>query len=286
MRGDPLSEVTRGALLREAEARLREAGVETARLDARLLLQHVAGLTHVDIVTEPGAPVASPIAQTFREAIAARGEGAPVAHLTGTREFWGLAFATGPGALVPRPDTETLVEAMLPHIRDGARVADLGTGTGCILAAILSERPAAYGIGIDLSAQALRLAARNLAAHAPGRAGLARSRWAEPLAPGFDAIVSNPPYIRRPDMAMLSPEVRRDPALALDGGTDGLDAYRALAPSVARVLAPGGWLGLEIGRGQETDVMAILEGCGFAAEGTATDLGGIVRVVLGRRLGS
>ena len=278
-----LGEPLRAALLREGERRLREADVAAFRLDARLLLQNVAGLTHVDVLAEPDARIEASIAQAFRDAIRARAEGAPVAHLTGTREFWGLDIATGPGALVPRPDTETLVEAMLPHIGDGARIADVGTGTGCILAAILSERPAAYGVGVDVSGEALTLAARNLATHAPGRAGLVRGRWAEPLAGGLDAIVSNPPYVRRTSLATLAPEVRCDPVLALDGGPDGLDAYRALARSAARALKAGGWLGLEIGQGQEADVSVLLEGAEFAIEGTARDLGGIVRVVVARR---
>ncbi len=277
------------ALLGEGQARLRRAGVESARLDARLLLQHVAGLTHADILAASHDPVAPATGDAYRALIGRRAAGAPVAHLTGRREFWGLLFETGPDALVPRPDTETLVEAALERLAPGAgrRVADLGTGTGCILAAILSERSGAAGLGVDLSPDAARLAARNLARLTPGRALVARGRWAEPLAVGrFDLVVSNPPYIETGDLAHLSAEVRRDPALALDGGADGLDAYRALIPSARAALRRDGWLCLEIGRGQDVSVAHLLTASGFADIEMRDDLAGITRVVMGRREGA
>ncbi len=277
------------ALLGEGQAELRRAGVESARLDARLLLQHAAGLSHADILAASRAPVASEMVSVYRALIDRRAAGAPVAHLTGEREFWGLLMETGPDALVPRPDTETLVEAALERLAPGAgrRVADLGIGTGCILAAILSERPGVTGVGVDLSADAARLAARNLARHAPDRAIVARGCWAEPLAAGrFDLVVSNPPYIETGDLAHLPAEVRRDPSLALDGGADGLAAYRALIPSARRALRRGGWLCLEIGRGQDTAVVDLLAASGFVDMETRDDLAGITRVVIGRREGT
>ena len=277
------AKATRAALLRAGRDRLAAAGVDTPQLDARLLLQHAAELTHVDLLSASDIAVNANDADRFLALVDARSQGVPVAHLTGRREFWGLLFETGPGALVPRPDTETLVEAVLPHVEDDALVADLGAGTGCILAALLHERSRAFGIAVDLSPDALALAARNLARHAPGRAALLRGQWADALGAGFDAIVSNPPYIVHDEMAGLPREVRRDPMLALDGGADGLDAYRALIPSAARALRSGGRLGLEIGRWQEEAVGALLERNGFGDIELASDLAGITRALTARQ---
>ncbi|MEM7566072.1 MAG: peptide chain release factor N(5)-glutamine methyltransferase [Pseudomonadota bacterium] len=275
-----------GALLGEGRERLRAAGVDSAGLDARLLLQHVAAVEHADLLVRSEAPASSGVAQAFDDAIARRAGGVPVAHIVGRREFWGLNIETGPDALVPRPDTEILVEAALEGLAlvKTPVVADLGTGTGCILAAVLSERADATGVAVDLSPEAAGLAARNLARLVPERATVVRGHWAGPLAPArFDLVVSNPPYIETGDMAGLAREVRREPALALDGGADGLDAYRALIPSARAALREGGWLCVEIGRGQERDVARLFAGAGFARVATRADLAGIVRVVSGCR---
>jgi release factor glutamine methyltransferase len=212
-----------------------------------------------------------------------------VGRLHGPREFWSLSFALSPDTLEPRPDTETVVEAALAALPDRdapLTMVDLGTGTGAILAALLSERPNAFGVGIDISAGAAHAARDNLA-----RAGLASrsavlvGSWGEALAGGFDLVVSNPPYIPSADIAGLSREVRLfDPARALDGGADGLAAYGAIASALPRLLAPGGTVVLELGIGQEAAVAALLRAQGIAPQGPAKlDLGGVPRALVGRK---
>jgi release factor glutamine methyltransferase len=211
-----------------------------------------------------------------------------VALIRGSKEFWSLPLAVTPDVLVPRPETETVVEAALAvAARDRAvRIADLGTGSGAILLALLSELPAASGIGTDRSERALAVARRN--ADALGfcpRAAFVACHFADAVAPGCDIVVANPPYIPTDGIATLAPDVRDfDPRLALDGGRDGLSAYRAIAGDAARVLAPGAWLALEIGVGQAEAVAALLVQHGLAVPcPPRSDLAGRPRVVMGQR---
>ena len=208
------------------------------------------------------------------------------------REFWGLPLALSAATLVPRPDTETLVELALEMLRGcpaplhPLRIADLGTGSGAILLALLSELPDAIGLGTDISVAALATARSNaVQLGVADRADFIACDYAAALSGPFDLVVSNPPYIRSADIAGLATEVRNfDPLAALDGGPDGLDAYRALIPQAARLLAPQGVLAVEVGQGQHGDVRALMTAAGLAPEGPAkADLAGIRRAVAGRK---
>jgi release factor glutamine methyltransferase len=255
--------------LREAAERLRAAGIESPRADARLLCDHAQ--------TE-GA--------SFEHLIERRLRREPVAYIAGRKEFWSLDFAVGPGVLIPRPETETLVEEALKQLpeSDGAyRVLDLGTGTGCLLLAFLSERPKARGIGLDNSAIALEWASRNVARHGlEPRVQLVHGGWQH--AEGyFDLIFCNPPYVPTADLAGLPSDVGDyEPRAALDGGPDGLSAYRAIAPVLKRHLKSNGVVLLEIGAGQHHVVEQIVAAEGLKAPRIAADLAGIPRCLVVR----
>lgn len=279
-----------GAALRAVRDMFRAAGLDTPDLDARVLAAHATGLDLTGLVRAAEAPVDGAAAATLREAARRRLAGEPVARILGGREFWGLWFALGPDALVPRPDTETLVETVLRHVDglgrrgDALRIADVGVGSGAILAALLAELPAARGLGVDLSPGAIETAGGNLARHGlAGRAMLLRGDLAAALAPGrFDVVVSNPPYVPSGDIAGLMPEVAvHDPRLALDGGPDGLDAYRALVGPVAAALVPGGLAAFEIGHDQAAAVSPLMAGAGLESVAVVRDLGGNHRVLRG-----
>ncbi|MEJ1160387.1 peptide chain release factor N(5)-glutamine methyltransferase [Prosthecomicrobium sp. N25] len=281
--GDRLEAAVRA--LRDA---FRKAALDSPDLDARLLVREVVGLDLTGLVREGARPLREDEAAAIAAAAARRLRGEPVARILGRQEFWGLTFRLGPDALVPRPDTETLVEAVLQAI-DGAAgrdtrlvVADIGTGSGAILAALLAELPNAVGLGIDLAPGALAVAAENLAALGlADRALLVRGSYGAALAPGgFDVVVSNPPYIESADIAGLMTEVRdHDPRLALDGGPDGLDAYRAIAAQAPAALRSGGFLAVEIGWRQAEAVRAILVPNGFKRIDVLPDLAGNDRVL-------
>jgi release factor glutamine methyltransferase len=218
--------------------------------------------------------------------------GEPVARILGTKEFWGLPIKLSAETLVPRPDTETVVEAALDILRAEGRakaplrIADLGTGSGAILLALLTELPNATGIGTDLSATALDTAKDNAQALGlAARADFMVDDYAESLSGLFDVIVSNPPYVRTDDIASLAPEVRdHDPHLALDGGGDGLKAYRRIAPQAERLLSPHGLLVLEVGQGQAGDVAVLMTTIGLTVAGPPrTDLAGVGRAVIARK---
>ena len=218
--------------------------------------------------------------------------GEPVARILGRKEFWGLPLQLSAATLVPRPDTETVVELALEMLRASPapdhqlRIADLGTGSGAILLALLSELPDAIGLGTDISAAALADRAQQRRPSRPGRSrDFIACDYAAALSGPFDLVVSNPPYIRSADIAGLATEVRNfDPLAALDGGPDGLDAYRALIPQAARLLAPQGVLAVEVGQGQHGDVRALMTAAGLAPQGPAkADLAGIRRAVAGRK---
>jgi release factor glutamine methyltransferase len=264
-------------LVADATRRLAQAGIESARLDARLLWQFARDV-------EAGALVAKGRAGPLFEALVARRLAhEPLAYILGHKEFWSLAFAVGPGVLIPRPDSETLIEALCKTVPNKAAplsILDLGTGSGCLLIVALSEYANAKGIGTDASPTALAWARRNIAAHKlDGRARLVDANWLEEDS-SFDVILCNPPYIATADIEKLAPDVRLfEPRSALDGGPDGLDAYRALAPRIGKWLAPGGRAFLEIGVGQEAAVRAIVEAANLTVLSVFTDLAGVARCV-------
>jgi release factor glutamine methyltransferase len=211
----------------------------------------------------------------------------PLSRIIGRREFWGLEFVLSPDTLDPRPDSETIVEAVLSRLPDRTRrhrFLDLGTGCGCLLLALLSEFPRATGVGIDVAAGAVRAARDNARRLGFGeRTHFAVGDWAAAITERFDVIIANPPYIPTEAIPALMPEVRDyDPRRALDGGTDGLAAYRGIAADLPRLLLPGGLFAAEIGAGQADSVAAILQQNGLAIEGFAADLGGVVRCVVAR----
>jgi len=264
----------RAAALRALAVRFRAAGVDTPDLDARVLLRHAAGIGLEDVLRDPDLPLPPAAVAALEAAAQRRLAGEPVARITGEKEFWGLSLLLGPDTLVPRPDTETVMAAALalPGLRTRpAAVLDLGTGSGAILLALLTELPLAWGIGLDRAAGAAR-AARANARHlgVDDRCSFVVGDWGEALAGRFDVIVSNPPYVAADDIAALAPEVRlHDPRLALNGGADGLDAYRILARESVRLLRPGGHVVVELGVGQEEAVAALFAAAGLTVQGPA-----------------
>ncbi len=277
-----------GQLVRDAASRLAAAGVETALLDARMLVAAALGLEHQALFTRQHLELDTAEAGRFDALLARRLGREPMSHILGRRGFWTIDLSVTPDTLDPRPDTETVVEAVLAELTERARprrILDLGTGTGCILLALLTELGHATGLGIDRSPAALAVADGNaLALGLAGRAAFQVGDWGAGLTGGFDVIVSNPPYIPDSEIAGLEPEVARfEPRLALAGGVDGLDCYRALAPDVVRLLVPGGIAVLEVGQGQAEDVGAILTDCGLTVTAVRRDLGGIERCVVARR---
>ncbi|MEH2472735.1 release factor glutamine methyltransferase [Nitrobacteraceae bacterium AZCC 2161] len=273
-------------------AQLRANSVESADLDARLLTGAVLGLDLTGVILAAKRVITADEATRLEDFAQRRIAGEPVARIVGVKEFWGLPLQLSADTLVPRPDTETIVEAALEILsaesrRDHAlRIADLGTGSGAILLALLSELPSAFGIGTDINFAALQTARHNATRLGfANRTTFVRCDYASTLADGLDLIVSNPPYIRSAEVAGLATEVRdHDPHRALDGGADGLDAYRIIAPEAARLLAPGGWLVVEVGHDQSGDVAGLLAAAGLTLQGPArTDLAGIRRAVSGRK---
>ncbi len=270
----------------EAAARLAAAGIESPALEARLLLGHALGCDQATLIRERAAPLAIAIAAPGFPALLARRAGhEPLAQLLGRREFWDLSFAVSPATLIPRPDSETLITAALaawPDRRAVRFVLDLGTGSGCLLLAALHEFPAAFGIGVDLSPDALATAAANATAlDLSERTAFLCGDWARAVRGGFDLVLCNPPYIETGMIGGLAPEVARfEPQAALDGGADGLDAYRAVIADLAPLLAPGGVAILELGVGQADAVTALAAARGLAVRALAPDLGGIPRALV------
>ncbi len=271
----------------------REGGLANPALDARLLVLAACGITHAELIRDSGRALTDAQRARLVESAARRLAGEPVSRILGSRAFWGLEFRLSPETLDPRPDTETLVEAALGAVQERDAplgILDLGTGTGCILIALLSELPHAVGVGTDINHAALLTARENArAAGVAERARFVQSDWLRGIGGSFDIVVSNPPYIARRELAGLSREVRaHDPLAALDGGEDGLAAYRAILGDIARVLKPGGIAAFEVGQGQAPavgammtaiDMQPVLPG-GLAA---ARDLSGTERALVMKR---
>jgi release factor glutamine methyltransferase len=258
------------------------AGSASPGLDARLLVEGSLGVEQAD----PDRALPAEALARLDDFAARRIAGEPVWRILGEREFWGLPFRLSPATLEPRPDSETIVETALRQLTgrrdEDLALLDLGTGTGCLLIALLSELPQAHGLGIDLSEEACRTAAGNAARNGvDGRAAFRQGSWTEGLSGRFDLIVSNPPYIPSAEIPTLSVEVREhDPLLALDGGADGLGPYRLFASSLPLLLAPGGVIVLEIGAGQGPDVVALMQAGGLEFRGSRNDLGGHERALI------
>ena len=278
---------------RKLAERFRNGAIDSAELDARLLTGDVLGLDLTGMIAAANRVLTASESDRLESFAHRRLGGEPVARILGHKEFWGLSLQLSPATLVPRPDTETVVELALEILRaNGAsdrplRIADLGTGSGAILLALLSELPQAQGFGTDISAAALQTAAANAArAGLAARATFIACDYASGLAGRFDLIVSNPPYVRSADIARLAAEVRQyDPLAALDGGPDGLDAYRALIPQAACLLAPGAALVVEAGQGQSRDIEALMTAAGLTrGQPPKADLAGIQRAVAGLKL--
>jgi release factor glutamine methyltransferase len=277
---------------RALAARFESGAIDSAELDARILVGAILGLDLTGMVTAASRRLIADEAMRLEDFARRRLAGEPVARIVGLREFWGLPLQLSAATLVPRPDTETVVELALEMRRAGPRsdrpwrIADLGTGSGAILLALLAESPDAFGVGTDISEAALRTASSNAVqlGLAP-RAAFVACDYAAALSGKFDLIVSNPPYIRSADIAGLSIEVRDyDPLGALDGGADGLDAYRALIPQAARLLAPGGALVVEAGQGQSGEIQELIGAAGLTCkQPPRADLAGIRRAVAGRK---
>jgi release factor glutamine methyltransferase len=271
--------------------RFQTAGLESAALDARMLIGAALDLDLTGLIASGARRVSAAEAARIDAFAQRRIAGEPIARILGRKEFWGLLLTLSAATLVPRPDTETVVELALDIMRaspvDRAlRIADIGTGSGAILLALLNEFPGAIGVGTDISLQALQTARGNAAELGlASRAMFVACDYAAALSGPLDLIVSNPPYIRSSEIAELDPEVRdHDPLAALDGGSDGLDAYRALIPQAAKLLGGGGALVVEAGRGQSDDITALMMAAGLVIERPPkTDLAGIARAISARK---
>ncbi|QCO56709.1 peptide chain release factor N(5)-glutamine methyltransferase (plasmid) [Pseudorhodobacter turbinis] len=269
------------AARRSGVERLTAAGVPDAAQDVAMLLAHVLGVSRADLaLMSPQTLLSCAQVAGFEVAISARAARQPLSHITGQRLFWGRSFIVTPDVLDPRPETETLIAAALAH--PFASVLDLGTGSGCILLSLLADRTAARGLGVDISAPALAVAARNQA-----RLGVsalwAQGSWFDPVQGRFDLIVSNPPYIAVDEMAALSPEVQGwEPHLALTPGGDGLAPYRIISATAPKHLTATGRLVVEIGPSQGAAVAALFRAAGFKRVEILLDLDGRGRVVSGQ----
>ena len=278
--------LTRLQAWQTARARLEAAGLGGPVIDARLLVEAAAGATRADIVTDPHRALTTDQEATLESYISRREHREPVSHILGRKGFWKIMLTVTPAVLTPRPDTETVVEWVLRDFPEHAAwsVLDLGVGSGAIILSILAERPAARGLGVDVSEEALAVARENAAnLGLGGRLALLRGDWTAGLGEAtFDLVVSNPPYIASHVIDTLEPEVRdHEPRIALEGGTDGLLHYRRLAPEILRVLKPGGRFAVEIGYDQKTAVETLFREAGAREVQTLRDLGDRDRVVAG-----
>jgi release factor glutamine methyltransferase len=268
-------------LLKDAKRALAEAGNPTPELDARLLLQQAAGMSHEGLIADPHLRVAPEAAATFQALLRRRLKGEPVSRILGEREFYGRAFRITEAVLDPRPDTETLIAAALAFMPADRpwRIIDLGTGSGIIGVTLLAERPKAHAVMTDISAEALAVARENAERHGVStRSTFALGSWFAAARGPFDLVLSNPPYIAQAILPTLATEVRDfDPETALLGGTDGLQAYREIASAAGPVLAPRGLVIVEIGQGQALEIEDIFKTRGFVMKEHWQDLAGHVR---------
>jgi release factor glutamine methyltransferase len=278
---------------RALAARFKTAGIGAAEFEARMLIGAVLGLDLTGLIVASARKLTQQEGEQLDEFARRRIGGEPVARILGVREFWGLPLRLSADTLVPRPDTETVVEAALQVLRGlparaNLTIADVGTGSGAILLALLHEWPCAFGVGIDINVAALRTARGNaVLLGLADRAAFVAGDFCAALSGPFDLMVSNPPYIRSDEIAALDAEVRdHDPLRALDGGVDGLDAYRRIIPDAARLLGRNGALVVEVGQGQHEDVAALMLAAGLTiAEPPKPDLAGILRAVTGWNTG-
>ncbi|MEP6967127.1 MAG: peptide chain release factor N(5)-glutamine methyltransferase [Pseudomonadota bacterium] len=271
-----------------AGRRLDAAGVDSPVIDARLLLEAASGASRAEIIADPHRALEDGQAEALEAYLARREAREPISHILGVKGFWKIMLRVTPDVLTPRPDTETILDAVLPDFSEHQRfsVLDLGVGSGAILLAILAERPRAIGLGVDVSEEALAVARENAAnLGLAARTALLRGDWAAGLAAeSFDLVVANPPYIPSAEISNLAPEVRdHEPRVALDGGADGLDAFRVLAPQILRVLRGGGRFAVEIGIGQRAAVETLFEAAGARDLRAIKDLAGRERVVAGSK---
>lgn len=276
-----------GGAVKVVSQGLRASGIENPRLDARLLVSHAAGVPPETFLIHPELELDIPARDQIAGLMMRRMLREPMSHILGEREFWSMAFEVTPDTLTPRPDTECLVESVLATIRQGDRagdlsILDLGTGTGCVLLALLSELPGSNGIGVDIIADAIAVARRNADRHGLGsRAEFLVGEWFSSVQGQFDIIVSNPPYIESGMIASLEPEVaKHEPLSALDGGPDGLEPYREIFSEAAGFLKTGGAIAMEVGADQSGSVSTILQDTGFADIRIRPDLTGRDRVVM------
>ena len=267
--GSPVQSITLEQKVRVCARRLAEAGVETADLDARLIVAHGTGKSSEDLVRDACNSLDSLQEEAISDLLNRRLAREPLGYVTGVKEFWSLDFAVTHDTLIPRPDSETLILKALEVLRPyqqklctdhGPSILDLGTGTGCLLLSLLSELPEARGVGVDIDRNALEVAQGNARSHGlSGRAMFVESDWDTNISDRFNLVITNPPYIRTSDLVRLAPEVRQfEPRLALDGGGDGLEAYRLISRQLSQLLLPGGWIIVEIGSDQAEDVKKIL----------------------------
>lgn len=275
---------TAGAWLRAASDLLAAAGAATPALDARLLLLDGLEIPHSVIIADPELALTAEECTRLASLIDRRAAREPVSRILGEKEFWGRKFKVNPEVLDPRPDTETLVETILSQgdNESALRFLEVGAGSGCIAVTLLAERERWTGVATDLSPGALEIARKNAGHHGVlARLELVETKWMAGVNYGFDVICSNPPYIASAELAKLAPEVRNfDPHLALDGGVDGLDAYRAISLAAADLLVSSGVLVLEIGADQKTEVSAILQQAQLHLISAKKDLAGHVRVLV------
>ncbi len=283
-----MREIRLDRLMADARTRLRAADLDTPDIDARLLVEWATGKTRLDLISAPEQLVDAAAIATLSDALDRRAKGEPVHRIMGVREFFGLPFRLSAETLEPRPDTEALVELVIPALEVFAEqqgtleLLDMGTGTGAIIISLLHRFERAHGVALDMAEGALAMARINAVANGVGdRFAALKSDWFQNVSGRFHLIVSNPPYIPHDDIAGLSREVREhDPLAALDGGADGLNFYRALAQKAADHLYKEGMVAVEIGAGQFQDVEALFESAGFSLAGHASDLGGHRRAML------
>jgi release factor glutamine methyltransferase len=280
---DPLNEILRIDAALDEAIRLLEPVSDSPRLDAELLLARSLDVARSFLFAHPDETMDPAAAKRFRDVVARRADGMPMAYITGEKEFWSLSLVVNPATLVPRPETELLVEQALLRIprRAGMQVLDLGTGSGAIALAIATERPLSRVVATDLSAEALSVARLNARQLALANVEFVAGSWTEPVAGRhFDLVVSNPPYVASGDPHLAA--LGHEPAMALAAGVDGLDAIRAIAASASSVLRPGGEILIEHGAGQAGDVARLLRRNGWTDTRAVVDLSGQPRVTAAR----